>query len=107
MAVTEPQERDEIPVMRVSTTYYASHPGQRTGRSRVNKIIPRDFQVAEAGRLAYKSFFAATRAPCGSFVPSSRFLFPRGVILDLMIDVIRSECFVRVLVLFEIIRKVI
>ena len=73
MAVTEPQERDEIPVMRVSTTN--RHPGQRADRSRVDEreeratvrvrvrsLIPRDFQVAEAGRLAYKSLLAATRA---------------------------------------------
>ena len=93
MAVTEPQERDEIPVMRVSTTTrhtqvwigvwrhavssleqgrdaFSSPSGDSEQivpewmkeRRGPRSLIPRDFQVAEAGRLAYTSLLAATRA---------------------------------------------
>ena len=69
MAVTEPQERDEIPVMRVSTTTTRHTqdseqvvPEWMKERRGPRPLIPRDFQVAEAGRLAYTSLLAATRA---------------------------------------------
>ena len=84
MAVTEPQERDEIPVMRVSnTTRYTQDseqivPEWMKERRGPRSLIPRGFQVAEADQLA-----RGNARPCGSFVPGSRFLFPRGVILDL------------------------
>ena len=91
MAVTEPQERDEIPVMRVSTTMRHTQDSEQIvpewmkERRGPRWPIPRDFQVAEADRLAYTRYKLArgNARPCGSFVPGSRFLFPRGVILDL------------------------
>ena len=68
VAVTEPQERDEIPVMRVSTTTRHTQDSEQIvpewmkERRGPRSLIPRDFQVAEAGRLAYTSLLAATRA---------------------------------------------
>mgnify|MGYP007086155563 FL=1 len=68
MAVTEPQERDEIPVMRVSTTTRHTQDSEQIvpewmkERRGPRSLIPRDFQVAEADRLAYTSLLAATRA---------------------------------------------
>ena len=68
MAVTEPQERDEIPVMRVSIT--ARHtqdseqivPEWMKERRGPRSLTPRDFEVLEAYLLAYTSLLAATRA---------------------------------------------
>ena len=68
VAVTEPQERDEIPVMRVSTTTRHTQDSEHIvpewikERRGPRSLIPRDFQVAEADRLAYTRFLAATRA---------------------------------------------
>ena len=58
VAVTEPQERDEIPVMRVSTTTRHTQDSEQIvpewmkERRGPRPLIPRDFHVAEADRLA-------------------------------------------------------
>ena len=68
LAVTEPQKRDEIPVMRISTTTRHTQDSEQIvpewmkERRGPRSLIPRDFQVAEADRLAYTSLLAATRA---------------------------------------------
>jgi len=76
--------------MRVSTaTHHAQDSGQvvpewMKERRGPRPLISREFQVSEAGRLAYTSLRVATCAPCGSFVPGPRFVFPQGAFLDLI-----------------------
>ena len=62
VAVTEPQKRDEIPVMRISTTTRHTQDSEQIApewmkeRRGPRSLIPRDFQVADMKAMTMAKF---------------------------------------------------